>query len=181
MLTLVLGGARSGKSRHAQALAERLAEQSGTAVTYIATAEVGDAEMAERIARHRADRPSHWLIVEEPLDLAGVITGTAGSCVLVDCLTLWLSNWLGRDERANEVAGYKAARRDLLAALSARRGDSRRHAILVANEVGLGVIPLGELTRRFVDEAGRLNQEIAALADEVVFLAAGLPLVMKTT
>lgn len=173
MLTLVLGGARSGKSRHAQ----DLAAGSGTAVCCVATAEAGDAEMAARIARHQADRPGHWRTAEVPLHLAAAIRAAAEPCVLVDCLTLWLNNWLG----AADPAGYAAARHELLAVLADWAAVPDRHLLLVANEVGLGVVPLGELSRRFVDEAGWLNQDIAGLADQVIFLAAGLPLQLKGT
>lgn len=168
MVTLILGGARSGKSRHAQALAE----SSGMAVTMIATARAGDAEMAARIARHRADRPPHWRTVEEPRNLASALTAAAntGHCVVVDCLTLWLLNLLEAGEPA-----FSRERAALFECLPTLPGD----IVLVANEVGLGVIPLGELTRRFVDEAGRLNQDLARLADTVVFVAAGLPLNLK--
>ena len=168
MVTLILGGARSGKSRHAQTLAE----SSGMAVTLIATAHAGDAEMAARIARHRADRPPHWRTVEEPRNLASALTAAAntGHCVVVDCLTLWLLNLLEAGEPA-----FCRERAALLECLPTLPGD----IVLVANEVGLGVIPLGELTRRFVDEAGRLNQDLARLADAVVFVAAGLPLKLK--
>ncbi|MDD5364187.1 MAG: bifunctional adenosylcobinamide kinase/adenosylcobinamide-phosphate guanylyltransferase [Gallionellaceae bacterium] len=169
MLTLILGGARSGKSGYAQ----RLATASGLPVGYVATAEAGDAEMAERIARHQAERPAHWLTREAPLrpDLAF----DAADCIVLDCLTLWLSNWLCRDDGA----GFAEARAALLTQARAVAGDPARRLILVANEVGLGVIPMGELSRRFVDEAGWLNQELAVIADEVVFMAAGLPLFMK--
>lgn len=168
MIRLILGGARSGKSAYAQ----RLAALSGLPVTVIATAEAADAEMAARIARHRTQRPLHWRTVEEPLALAAALSAVAGErqCLLVDCLTLWLSNLLAAGELR-----FEAERATLFERLSALPGE----IILVANEVGLGVIPLGELTRRFVDEAGRLNQELAAQADAVVFLAAGLPLLMK--
>ena len=166
MLTLILGGARSGKSGHAQ----RLAEASGLPVCYVATAEAGDAEMAARIARHRVERPAHWQTHEEPQHPERAFD--AAACVVLDCLTLWLSNWLCRDD----AAGFAAARAALLAAVA---DNKTRHLILVANEVGLGVIPMGELSRRFVDEAGWLNQELAQLADTVVFMAAGLPLYMK--
>ena len=169
MLTLILGGARSGKSGFAQ----RQAEASGLTVCYVATAEAGDAEMAERIARHRAERPGHWLTREESLH-PEVVFGAA-DCIVLDCLTLWLTNWLCRDD----VDGYAGARAALLAAARDAAGDSARRLILVANEVGLGVIPMGELSRRFIDEAGWLNQALAALADEVVFMAAGLPLYLK--
>jgi adenosylcobinamide kinase/adenosylcobinamide-phosphate guanylyltransferase len=168
MLTLILGGARSGKSRHAQ----QLAEASGLNVTVIATARAGDPEMAARIARHRAERPDHWLTLEEPVALAESLSRSAevGRFLVVDCLTLWLLNLLQAGEAV--FRRERAALLDLAPTLPGR-------LVLVANEVGLGVIPLGELSRRFVDEAGRLNQAIAALAHEVVFVAAGLPLRMK--
>jgi len=168
MLTLILGGARSGKSR----LALRRAAATGQPVSFIATAEANDAEMAARIARHQAERPAHWTTIEAPLDLAGAICVAGAGCVVVDCLTLWLTNCLCQPVPA-AFAGQRAA---LLAALTARRADD---LILVSNETGLGIIPLGELTRRFVDEAGWLNQDIAELADEVVFVSAGLPLILK--
>lgn len=174
MLTLILGGARSGKSR----LALQRAEAAGRPVSFIATAQANDAEMAARIARHQAERPAHWTTIEAPLDLAGAIHAAGAGCVVVDCLTLWLTNCLCQPDPA-AFAGQRAA---LLATLAARRSLEDKNAadlILVSNETGLGIVPLGELTRRFVDEAGWLNQDIAQLADEVVFVAAGLPLILK--
>ena len=168
MLTLILGGARSGKSR----LALQRAEATGKPVSFIATAQAHDAEMADRIARHQAERPAHWATVEAPLDLAGAIRTAPSGIVVVDCLTLWLTNWLCQPE-PNDFSSARAA---LLAALQARHADE---IILVSNETGLGIIPLGALTRRFVDEAGWLNQDIARIADEVIFVAAGLPLPLK--
>jgi adenosylcobinamide kinase/adenosylcobinamide-phosphate guanylyltransferase len=171
-LTLVLGGARSGKSRHAEALIEGHA----TTAVYLATAEARDSEMAERIERHRARRAAaqsaiRWRTVEEPLALARCLIGSASpDCpILVDCLTLWLSNLMlaGRDVVA-ETAG-------LVAAIPALAGP----VVLVTNEVGLGIVPDTALARTFRDHAGLLNQSIAAAADHVVFLAAGLPLVLK--
>lgn len=170
MLTLILGGARSGKSR----LALQRAEATGKPVSFIATAQAHDAEMADRIARHQAERPAHWATVEAPLDLAGAIRTAPSGIVVVDCLTLWLTNWLCQPE-PNDFSSARAA---LLAALQARHADE---IILVSNETGLGIIPLGALTRRFVDEAGWLNQDIARIADEVIFVAAGLPLTLKGT
>jgi adenosylcobinamide kinase/adenosylcobinamide-phosphate guanylyltransferase len=166
-ITLVLGGARSGKSRYAETLVTGAAASG----TYIATAEAGDAEMAARIAHHRAGRGSFWRTVEEPLDLAAVILTNADPArpVLVDCLTLWLSNLLG----AGRVIEHEAE--GLLGALR----DASGPVVLVANEVGLGLVPETPLGREFRDEAGRLNQAVAALADQVVFVAAGLPLVLK--
>jgi len=166
-VTLVLGGARSGKSLYA----ERLVEDAAAQGTYCATAEAGDAEMAERIAAHRARRGPFWQTVEAPLALAAAIRRETAPQrpVLVDCLTLWLSNLLLGDRPvATEIA-------ELCAAL--RRAEGA--VVLVANEVGLGLVPDTPLGRRFRDEAGRLNQRVAALADRVVFVAAGLPLVLK--
>lgn len=163
-LTLVLGGARSGKS----AFAARLALTSGLAPVYVATAEARDAEMAARIERHRRAREARWTTVEAPLALARALEDWASPdrFVVVDCLTLWLTNLLTQGHEA------QAARDRLLAALAARRGP----VALVSNEVGLGVVPLGELSRRFVDEAGFLHQATAAIADRVVLMVAGRPL-----
>ena len=166
-VTLVLGGARSGKSRYA----ERLVEGCGDGPVYIATATAGDPEMAERIACHRARRGRHWQTVEAPLQLAaGLVASVAPDRgVLVDCLTLWLANLIeaGLDVQ-EEIAR-------LLAALPALDGP----VVFVANEVGLGIVPDNALARAFRDHAGLLNQEIAAAAARVVLVAAGLPLVLK--
>ncbi|KZC15886.1 adenosylcobinamide kinase/adenosylcobinamide phosphate guanyltransferase [Rhodanobacter sp. FW510-R12] len=171
MRSLILGGARSGKS----ALAERLALASGRAVVYIATAQARDGEMVERIAHHRARRPLAWACVEEPLALADVLRqrARADRCLLVDCLTLWLSNLLG-DADASCFERERAALLDTLPQLPGE-------ILLVSNEVGMGVVPMGELSRRFVDEAGRLHQALAAVCDRVIFVAAGLPLTLKGT
>ena len=170
MLTLILGGARSGKSR----LALQRAEATGKLVSFIATAQAHDTEMADRIACHQAERPAHWVTVEAPLNLAGAIRTAPSGIVVVDCLTLWLTNWLCQPEPND----FSTARAALFAALQARHVDEM---ILVSNETGLGIIPLGALTRRFVDEAGWLNQDVARIADEVIFVAAGLPLTLKGT
>ena len=169
MRTLILGGARSGKS----ALAEQLAVSSGHDVVYIATAQAHDAEMAARIAHHRTRRPAHWSLVEEPLALADALRAQVrpGRCVLVDCLTLWLSNLLG----AAEASCFERECAALLDVFPSLTGQ----VVLVSNEVGLGVVPLGELTRRFVDEAGRLHQALAQQCERVLFVAAGMPLVLK--
>jgi len=167
--TLILGGVRSGKSR----LAERLALESRLPVTYIATATGDDAEMRARIAAHQERRPDHWQVVEEPLQLASVITQHAREerCLLVDCLTLWLTNWLLHPETTR----LDAERAAFLSALSQAAGK----LILVSNETNMGVIPMGELSRRYCDEAGQLHQAVAQCCDQVVLTAAGLPLVLK--
>lgn len=165
-LTLVLGGARSGKSRHAEALIAACPPPR----VYVATAEPLDDEMRARIAEHRARRGADWRAVEAPRDLAGALEKTAaGGAVLVDCLTLWLSNLMlaGADIEA------EAAR--LEAALAQAKGP----VVVVSNEVGSGIVPDNALARRFRDAQGRLNQRIAARADRVVLMVAGLPLVVK--
>jgi adenosylcobinamide kinase/adenosylcobinamide-phosphate guanylyltransferase len=169
MRTLIIGGARSGKSR----LAEKLAMESGLAVTYFATAQARDAEMAARIAHHAARRPAHWRTVEEPLALGDALRthAAADRCLLVDCLTLWLTNLL-LDADPGRYAQERAA---LLAALPALPG----RIILVGNETGMGIVPMGELSRRFSDEAGWLHQEVASLCDAVLLTVAGLPLTLK--
>ena len=169
MHELILGGARSGKSR----LAERLAAESGLAVTYIATSQPLDGEMNERIQHHRERRPAHWALVEEPLALAKVLReqAAADKCLLIDCLTLWLTNLLMLDD----LSRLSAERDALLDSVSGLPG----RVLLVSNETGLGVVPLGELTRRYVDEAGWLHQALAERCERVVFTVAGLPMVLK--
>lgn len=169
MRELILGGARSGKSR----LAERLASESGLAVTYIATSQALDGEMNTRIQHHRERRPAHWGLIEEPLELARVLReqAAADKCLLVDCLTLWLTNLLLLDDPAR----LQTEREALLDALLELPG----RLILVSNETGLGVVPLGELTRRYVDEAGWLHQALAERCERVVFTVAGLPMLLK--
>lgn len=172
-VTFFLGGARSGKSRLAQALAESLADSRAAAPVYLATGQAFDAEMTDRIARHRADRGPRWRTVDCPLDLPEAIGREAvvGNVVLVDCLTLWGSNLLLAD--TDTVTAGEA----LLAALTAAACP----VILVSNEVGLGIVPDNELARRFRDEVGRLHQSVAALADTVYFVAAGLSLSLKNS
>ena len=165
--TLILGGARSGKSARAQALVEAESQS----CIYIATAEALDAEMAERIARHRADRGAGWRTIEAPLDLVSVLKERSqpGSSVLVDCLTLWLSN-LMHHQRNVEAEGDR-----LCACLQTFQSE----IVLVSNEVGLGLVPDTPLGRSFRDAQGRLNQKVAAACDVVEFVAAGLPLRLK--
>lgn len=164
---LVIGGARSGKSRYAQARIEAVPGR----LTFIATADALDAEMAERIARHRADRGPRWTTFDAPLELCSAIEQASESAdaILVDCLTLWLSNliWAGRDVDQATAALSDAVR------------SCRAPLALVANEVGMGIVPVNALARRFRDCAGVLNQRIAAVAGEVILVAAGLPLTLK--
>jgi len=165
-LTLVLGGARSGKSRYA----EQAALASPAPWVYVATAEPFDAEMTARIAEHRNRRGGQWQTIEAPLDLPGAIAGAPpAATVLVDCLTLWLNNLMFNNRDIDvETQGLEAA-------LAARKAPS----VLVSNEVGSGIVPDNAEARRFRDLQGRLNQRIAARADRVVLLVAGLPMVMK--
>lgn len=169
MITLILGGARSGKSRHA----EKLAASTQKPVLYIATATASDAEMTVRIAHHQQQRPAHWQVRECPLELIAALSEEAQKpqTILVDCLTLWLNNQLFHFP----VQDFSELFDELVKQLESAKAD----IIFVANEVGLGIIPLGEISRTFVDEAGRLNQRIAQVADNVLFVAAGLPLVLK--
>lgn len=178
--TLILGGARSGKSRYA----ETLAQASGKRVIYVATAQAADGEMAERIALHRAQRNAQWTTVEETHALGTAIEAwSAPECViLVDCVTLWLSNLLFDESARYPEIGpitpperFRAERESLLATLQKACGD----VILVSNEVGSGVVPIGAVSRWFVDEAGRLNQDLARICGRAVLIVAGLPLALK--
>lgn len=173
MNTLILGGARSGKSAHG----ERLAAESGLEVVYIATAQVHDAEFGLRIAHHQARRPSHWKLVEEPFFLADTLRHHAAPqrCLMVDCLTLWLAQWICPDCNPPQDKTWESELQSLLDILPSLPGE----IILVSNEVGMGIVPLGEINRRFQDEQGRLNQAVARLCDNAIFMAAGLPLVLK--
>lgn len=165
-LTFVLGGARSGKSRHAEELVATLPAP----WTYIATAQAFDDEMRERIEHHRARRDSGWLTLEAPLDLADALARVAdGQPVLVDCLTLWLTNVMLAE------LDVEAETRRLAETISRPRGPW----FVVSNEVGLGIVPDNALARRFRDAAGRLNQMVAARADHVLFMVAGLPMTVK--
>lgn len=166
-VTLVLGGARSGKSR----FAETLVEAQGKTAFYLATAEAGDAEMLARIEHHRCRRGDGWRTIEEPLGIDGLIrTHSAPDApILVDCLTLWVSNLM---QAERDIAAAVAA---LVHTLDNAQGD----VTLVSNETGLGIVPMNALARAFRDEAGRVNQLVAASADTVYFMVAGLPHALK--
>lgn len=168
MTLLVLGGARSGKSRYAQERCERIGQGR---LAYVATAQAFDTEMAERIALHQGERGERWLTIEAPMDAPAALGAAAGQvdAILVDCLTLWLSNLMLAEA---DIASARVALADAVAACPVP-------VILVANEVGLGIVPDNALARRFRDEAGRLNQDMASLCREVVLLTAGLPLTLK--
>jgi len=166
-LTLVLGGARSGKSR----MAESLVTAHAAPWTYIATAQAFDSEMRERIGQHRADRAPGWVTVEEPTDLGAALSAAnaQGRPILVDCLTLWLTNLMLAD---HDIAVETARLLELLP-------DLRVPTVMVGNEVGLGIVPDNRMSRLFRDHAGRLHQDIARIADHVLFMAAGLPMILK--
>lgn len=169
MLQLILGGARSGKSR----LAEQTAISMQLAVTYVATAQALDSEMQSRIAHHQNQRPAHWSLIEEPLFLAKTLQkiDRPNQIILVDCLTLWLTNLLLLDDQNVQVFECE----QLIDVLPTLQSE----IILVSNETGLGVVPLGEISRRFVDEAGRLHQALGQIADKVMFCVAGFPMILK--
>ena len=178
MIELVLGGARSGKSRYAQSVVSKLERDMGNSankrVFYVATASNSDPEMASRIVQHQNDRPSHWLLEEYHVDLPEAIRHLAAKpehILLVDCLTLWLNNEMYHHPERH----FLTLKSSLVSALSAAKG----HVVLVSNEVGMGIIPMGAVTRRFVDWQGWLNQAVAENAHKVTFVAAGLPLTMK--
>jgi adenosyl cobinamide kinase/adenosyl cobinamide phosphate guanylyltransferase len=162
---LVLGGVRSGKSRHA----EQIAAAFPPPWHYLATGQAWDDEMRERVAAHRARRDDRWRTVEVPVRLAAALDNAGERPVLVDCLTLWLTNLL------LEEHDIEAAVSELIGALARRRAPT----VLVGSEVGMGIVPENALARRFRDEAGLLHQRVAAVADEVVLVVAGLPLVVK--
>lgn len=167
--TLILGGVRSGKSR----LAETMALQSGKTVTYIATATADDAEMAARIARHRKRRPADWGLVEEKIHLAGAVEShaAADTCLLVDCLSLWVTNLLMSEREALMTREIEF----LIDTLRRCPGE----LVMVSSECNMGVIPMGELSRRYCDRIGVLHQQVAAVSQRVVLTVAGLPLYLK--
>lgn len=180
MVTLILGGARSGKS----AFAEQQASREGHEVVYIATAELKDAEMQERVRHHRERRPAAWRTAEEPLHLARTLAAQARDkrCLIVDCLTLWLTNLILADRPDTESGGvirpgaiFTEERARLLEVLPSLPGT----VLLVSNEVGQGLVPANALGRFFVDESGRLNQAISRVSDRVYWMAAGCPMLVK--
>jgi|TARA_B110000240_G_scaffold194298_2_gene241688 adenosylcobinamide kinase/adenosylcobinamide-phosphate guanylyltransferase len=166
MIELILGGARSGKSR----LALQKARDSGLALHYLATATTEDQEMEARISAHKAERDQDWSLVEEPVNLAAALLSLnqEKNCVLVDCVTLWISNCLHQEK-------WKEQREALLEILP----SLKLHIIFVSNETGMGIVPLGELTRQFVDASGFFNQELGRICQIVTFVAAGLPIELK--
>jgi len=166
MKELILGGARSGKSHYA----ETCATESGLDVIYVATAQALDDEMQQRIKHHQQQRPAHWQLIEEPLNLVSTLKDNANNktCILVDCLTLWLSNQLCSEENKIQLQENINNLINILPELPGR-------IIFVSNEVSMGIIPVGEINRQFVDEAGRLHQRLAAVCDKVTLMVAGIP------
>ena len=170
MIHLITGGARSGKSSYAEQLASMRAQ-----VTYVATATACDDEMATRIQRHKVDRPAHWALIEEPFELSSIVNASS-SALLIDCLTLYLTNWLCNEQR---LPDFEQEKSELLRALKKAAEVPGRDIFIVTNEVGSGIVPLGELSRRFADEAGWLNQAVADIADDVTLVVSGCPLALK--
>ncbi len=179
---LIIGGARSGKTAHAIALAKALSAARGADVTYVATAQALDEEMRHRISLHRAERPSTWRTLEAPAGLAQALHARSESGILViDCMTLWLSNALLKDFRDDAPTAplptWEAEREQFLQWLQAVRDD----VLLISNEVGMGIVPLAPVARRFQDEQGRLNQMLAAACDQVTLVVAGIAVPIKPT
>jgi adenosylcobinamide kinase/adenosylcobinamide-phosphate guanylyltransferase len=177
---LIIGGARSGKTGHAISLAQSLAAARNAEVTYVATAQALDEEMQHRISLHRAERPATWHTLEAPVNLAQALAGQDAHAILViDCMTLWLSNALLRDFRDDAptaaLPAWDAERSAFLQWLSGRRGE----VLLISNEVGAGIVPVAPVSRRFQDEQGRLNQALAALCEQVTLVVAGLAVPIK--
>jgi len=173
MVSLVIGGARSGKSRFAQSLGA-----TARRAFYIATARAEDAEMEARIAEHRRHRPAHWFTIEAPLEIADAVERLRSECdfLLLDCLTVWLSNhcWQHRDRPEEEIETAALAEVERLAATA-----TEAHVVIVTNEVGCGIVPETPIGRFFRDLQGRINQEAARLADQVILVVAGLPMIIK--
>lgn len=177
----ILGGARSGKSRLAENAAKQ-AELQGLSVCYLATAQAHDKEMSDRITQHQADRPEHWDLLESPLYLAEALELALQSsdCILVDCLTLWLSNCLCHQESEFYLQQKRLLINFLQTFLNGEQKSKAKKIIFVSNEVGHGIVPMGELSRQFVDQAGWLHQELAELSHQVDFVMAGLPIALKS-
>jgi len=179
MIHLILGGARSGKSSFAEMEALKLSEK----ITYVATATPDDAEMKQRIAHHQSRRSGQWQLIEEPFFLSKVLAVKkpsdqlvkAHKVLLIDCMTLWVSNWLCKKPQDPQNSFWKKEKRSFLASLE----KSEATIIIVSNELGSGIVPLGELSREFVDRAGWLNQAIASISNKVTLVVAGLPLTLK--
>ena len=177
---LILGGARSGKTSHAISVAQSLAAARNAEVTYVATAQALDEEMQHRISLHRAERPATWHTLEAPAKLAQALVRQDEQTILViDCMTLWLSNALLRDFRDDAPTAalptWDAERSEFLQWLQQRRGA----VLLISNEVGAGIVPIAPVSRRFQDEQGRLNQALAALCEQVTLVVAGLAVPIK--
>jgi len=179
LIELILGGARSGKSRLAESRLKNSANEHKKNIIYVATATAQDNEMAERIVQHQHRRPREWLLVEEPVHLADVLAehNQTNNIILIECLTLWLSNLLCHEDSQAERLLWATERQKFIQQLQ----NSQADIILVSNETGLGVVPMGELSRRFVDEAGWLHQELAQISDAVTLVVAGLEQVLKSS
>lgn len=161
---LILGGARSGKSSFAEKAVTKLAAMTNATLVYVATAQAGDDEMAQRITRHQQSRDTRWNLIEAPLNLADVLTNaTQNECILIDCLTLWLSNCLHHEQWSEQKEAFITSLNNCPASVT-----------LVSNEVGQGIVPMGKLSRDFVDQSGWLHQELAQLCEHVSFIVAGL-------
>ena len=171
MKELILGGARSGKSHYA----EVCAAESGLDVLYVATAQAHDDEMQQRIEHHKQQRPAHWQLIEEPINLISVLKENANTstCILVDCLTLWISNQLCSERHKHQIEKNINKMVESVINLPGR-------IIFVSNEVSMGIIPMGEINRQFVDEAGRLHQRLATVCDNVTLMVAGIPTTIKS-
>lgn len=177
MIHFVTGGARSGKSQFAEDLSEMLSKTQQRQLVYVATATIHDDEMQQRIEQHRTRRDDNWRLVEEPLQLAQCLQELPEqSVVLIDCMTLWLTNWLCSDS-FSDFASQKQQFIELLAEKFS--GGNSCDCVIVSNEIGSGIVPMGELSRDFVDHAGWLNQALAKLADEASLVVAGLALKLK--